>query len=168
LFTHEKREFPSGVKGTLNIWPEYIGKDDGDCEKRSIEITNSAQTPYYNVIFVEPYQGQGKGDAHVWGPYSQIMEVALGHTERDFGHELGHMIGYEHPHGDDTKYKRPDDTLEEFKNDIMVQSGNSPNVGKGTSSHPAYMWSKYVYVRSGNPPAVHGMILVNTGAIMKK
>ena len=157
------REKFAGVTGTLKIWPNYVGNADGSCEVKDTEIENSKSDPYFNIIFAEAYQGSGSGSASVSGDYAQVMELSIGMSERTLRHELGHMISYEHPHN-----SNPDNTKDVFKNDIMVQLGNDSKTGQGTESHPGYMWSLWIYLKSNQQTGVHGFSLINPNAIMKR
>jgi RHS repeat-associated protein len=150
-------------RGTLKIWPTYIGNSEGRCSKRDIEEKESATHPFFNVIFVDPYIGPGRGAAQARGTYWQIMDIAYGNRQHTFGHELGHMIGYEHPHDDGMAKHTPSP----YKEDIMVQTGDDPKIGSGNSSHYYYMHQVYKFLEDGKEHALGGLDLINSTAIMK-
>ncbi len=136
-FRKEKEEYKEGAngstyRGTLRIWPDYIGDANGACDGKNIEEAN-AKAGGHNVIFVYPHVGEiGKtyGEA---GGNSNIINISLDRDIETLAHELGHLLGYEHPHHND-----PADTRPAFVNDIMAQS-NGLGSGQGTDSHPKYM-----------------------------
>ena len=131
----EKKLKPVGqMTGTLKIWPKYVGNKDGKCEKRADEIDKASKDPYYNVIFIHPYEGKGQGAGEVGGIIQNYMDISLGKSDRTLAHELGHMIGYEHPHGGN-----PDTVPNRYKDDIMAQIGNKPGSGLGKQSDISYL-----------------------------
>ena len=85
------------------------------------------------MIFVYPHSSTlGKSYGEVVGD-SYTMNISTDRGLRTLGHELGHLIGYEHPHHLDPRYPIPG-----YANDIMVQD-NGEGSGQGTDSHPKYM-----------------------------
>ena len=145
-------------RGTLKIWTNYIGNLHGECKNHRDEEADSI-TGKYNVIFIQGKEYREGSRAR--GDYMQIMDIVEGDQGNDLQHELGHMIGYGHPHPRDSAHSAP----KIFANDIMLQNDASelPVVIHGTESHPFYMHSSLEYLRYGRLLVLFGnpMLLPN-------
>ena len=137
-FAHDKKDY-TGIdskkyRGTLRIWPEYIGNLKGECKSQDLEVLDSISHKY-NVIFIHP-RNSGLA-AGVKGELKQEMNIVAGDPANDLQHELGHMIGYGHPHPNDSAHSRPD----RYADDIMLQNdaSESPVIRHGNKSHPDFM-----------------------------
>lgn len=145
-FWKEQEPFLDKI-GTLRIWSKNIGEKNGKCDKYSEEIKAATSDPYYNIIYIYP-AATGYGD--VGGEIIQnVMRIAENKNDRTLGHELGHMIGYEHPSESSV-----------FDNDIMKQVDGDKKVGSDSSLN--YMNSIYKYMLKNRSDA-----LIDSNVIMR-
>jgi RHS repeat-associated protein len=166
-FAHEKTNYDAldrkHYRGTLRIWTKYIGNLRGTCKQEYLE-TIDANARKYNVIFI--HSDKYSKRAEVNGVLQNRLDITAGDPSSALQHELGHMIGYGHPHPDGHTHE----TIERYQNDIMRQSGihNGIVFTSGNSSHPDFMHGVWTHLHNGSGYNAYRHNLVDGNVVVKK